>query len=226
MKNQYCGDINDYRKYGLLRVFAKYQSFKLGVCWMLTPRDDRNDGSRRNYLGRPNRFGALDPQLFDKLSQIHSVGEVEHERLIPGAIFWKDDVPRSTAKREMWLEKMCGHFTKTEIVFFDPDNGLEVKSKAWKATASPKHLYWHELRRVWAGGQSIIVYQHFRREQRDQFISKMKRELHKATGCSAVFALRTSHVVFLIAPQECHRERLTCACGTVEQKWQNEIALQ
>jgi hypothetical protein len=117
-------------------------------------------------------------------------------------------------------------FIKTEIVFFDPDNGLEVKSKAWKVTASPKHLYWQELSQVWACGQSVIIYQHFPREQRDKYISRMKRKLEKETGCSTSFALRTSHVVFLIAPQECHRKRLTCACHRVGKKWQGEISLQ
>jgi len=36
MKNQYFGDINDYRKYGLLRCFAE-AGLNIGVCWMLTP---------------------------------------------------------------------------------------------------------------------------------------------------------------------------------------------
>ena len=44
MKNQYFGDVNDYRKYGLLRVFANQAAFNIGVCWMLTPDDERRDG--------------------------------------------------------------------------------------------------------------------------------------------------------------------------------------
>ena len=35
MKNQYFGDINDYVKYGLLRVFSA--THRVAVCWMLTP---------------------------------------------------------------------------------------------------------------------------------------------------------------------------------------------
>jgi len=37
MKNQYFGDINDYRKYGLLRTLTGGQ-IKTAVCWM-PPRD-------------------------------------------------------------------------------------------------------------------------------------------------------------------------------------------
>ena len=36
MKNQYFGDVNDYRKYGLLRLLGRAGKVKIGVCWMLT----------------------------------------------------------------------------------------------------------------------------------------------------------------------------------------------
>jgi hypothetical protein len=207
MKNQYCGDINDYYKYGLLRVLSK-KSFRLGVCWMLTPDDGRNDGSRRKYLEKPGRISAYDPELFDQMPRIRSVAAVEDARLISGATYWRDEVPRSTTERTAWLEKMCESFAKTEIVFFDPDNGLEVKSKPWKTTASPKHLYWREVAKVWAGGQSVVIYQHFPREPRNKFVKEMKDRLKKKTNCSSVFALCTSHVVFLIAAHEHHHKHL------------------
>lgn len=39
MKNQYFGDINDYRKYGLIRLLTGAGKLKTTVCWMLTPDD-------------------------------------------------------------------------------------------------------------------------------------------------------------------------------------------
>ena len=39
VKDQYFGDVNDFRKYGLLRVLAGSDRLRLGVCWMLTARD-------------------------------------------------------------------------------------------------------------------------------------------------------------------------------------------
>lgn len=44
MKNQYFGDINDYLKYGLLRVIAKKTGLRVAVCWMPTPDDGHTDG--------------------------------------------------------------------------------------------------------------------------------------------------------------------------------------
>jgi hypothetical protein len=44
MKNQYFGDINDYRKYGLLRGLSNRGEIRTAVCWMLTTDDGRGDG--------------------------------------------------------------------------------------------------------------------------------------------------------------------------------------
>jgi hypothetical protein len=38
VKNQYFGDVNDYRKYGLLRVLTNGGEIKTFVCWMLKAR--------------------------------------------------------------------------------------------------------------------------------------------------------------------------------------------
>ncbi|CAA9432540.1 MAG: hypothetical protein AVDCRST_MAG37-733 [uncultured Rubrobacteraceae bacterium] len=50
MKNQYFGDVSDYRKYGLLRVLSSEGEISTGVCWMLTPSDGRTDGRKLEYL--------------------------------------------------------------------------------------------------------------------------------------------------------------------------------
>jgi hypothetical protein len=50
MKNQYIADINDYRKYGLIRTLSDSGKIRVGICWMLTPDDNRTDGQFTNYL--------------------------------------------------------------------------------------------------------------------------------------------------------------------------------
>ncbi len=44
MKNQYFGDINDYRKCGLLRLLTGRGSLSTAICWMLAPNDRSPDG--------------------------------------------------------------------------------------------------------------------------------------------------------------------------------------
>ncbi|MCJ7618838.1 MAG: hypothetical protein MUP64_01300, partial [Anaerolineae bacterium] len=69
MKNQYFGDVNDYRKYGLLRVLTNGGEIKAAVCWMLTPDDGRGDGGFTSYLEQPDKWRHFDPLLFDHLRE-------------------------------------------------------------------------------------------------------------------------------------------------------------
>ena len=232
MKNQYFGDVNDYRKYGLLRVFANQAAFNIGVCWMLTPDDERRDGNRTGYLDRHEEFARFDAVLFHKLHDCvrangrRSVGLLERAGLLKNTLYWDRLVPGSVPERERWLNDMCDRFAKTDLVFFDPDNGVEVKSAPWQQSASPKHLYWRELERVFQRGHSLLVFQHFCRSRRDEFVARLKGELKQRTGGASVLALCTAHGVFLLASQKAHQTRLAEAARDVEAQWRGEIWLQ
>ncbi|MFC2167097.1 hypothetical protein ACFLQZ_03950 [Acidobacteriota bacterium] len=52
MKNQYVGDINDYHKYGLIRILTENPAVPTTVCWMLTLDDKKTDGRKIGYLYR------------------------------------------------------------------------------------------------------------------------------------------------------------------------------
>ena len=67
MKDQYFGDVNDYRKYGLLREILASANVRLGVCWMLTAPDSRTDGAHVAYLDNPKKYRVFDCELFDWL---------------------------------------------------------------------------------------------------------------------------------------------------------------
>jgi hypothetical protein len=47
VRNQYFGDINDYRKYGLIRALTNHGELRTTVCWMLTP----DDGKEKPEIG-------------------------------------------------------------------------------------------------------------------------------------------------------------------------------
>ena len=95
MKDQYIGDVNDYRKYGLLRGLSQEGRFRLGVSWMLTPNDGRSDGSFTQYLSSPAQWRHFDPPLFDSLTRAlaspsgRSVSQVPDLGLLPGALFFQ-----------------------------------------------------------------------------------------------------------------------------------------
>ncbi len=70
MKLQYLGDVNDYRKYSLLRYLSDRGQFKIGVCWMLTADDAGRDGRKIGYLDQPDVWRGADPELFDLMQGI------------------------------------------------------------------------------------------------------------------------------------------------------------
>jgi len=95
MKNQYFGDVNDYQKYGLLRILSGYGTLKTGVCWMLTANDERSDGEFVNYLDSPLKWRGFDPELYDSLSRAvkidkkRQVDQAEIQGILPNTIFFE-----------------------------------------------------------------------------------------------------------------------------------------
>ena len=50
-----------------------------------------------------------------------------------------------------------------DLVFFDPDNGVEVKSAPKGSAKAGKYFFWDELEEFWLRGQSLLVYHHLNR---------------------------------------------------------------
>lgn len=229
MKNQYFGDIDDYRKYGLLRILTDGGEIKTAVCWMLTPDDDRGDGGRITYLSDHDKWRDLDSRIFDHLEEIvlhrglRNVSEIENSDILPSCTFLSDIVPDDQRGRATYFQRLMGLAKGCGLVFFDPDNGMEVKSKPCGRKDSSKYLYWHETEDFWKSGHSLLIYQHFPHVKRDPFIRTKARELADTTGAPLVISFRTPHVVFFLLPQQERRgffhDRSEAAAG----HWRGQI---
>jgi hypothetical protein len=210
MKDQYVGDINDYLKYSFLRALAGVTSFGcLGMVWMLTPSDGRNDGRRLSYLHQPMRFRRLDPLVFDLLSDIVSrnvrtVCAVEEAGFLGSAKFVSEIIPDDAAGRQLYFRQARCAVRGCGLVFFDPDNGLGVASVRKGGRNSSKYLYWDEIADTFGRGHSVIVYQHFPRRPRAPFLQQLSDRLRAETSCETVLAMTTAHVAFVLAVQEEH----------------------
>lgn len=207
MKDQYFGDINDYRKYGLLRGLMRDGNLRTTVCWMLTPPDDRRDGGKIGYLEQPQRWRAYDPELYDWVRHTvlerdtREVGQIEVAGLLPQTQFHSALVPRSSVERTAYMQSLQRLASGSELVFFDPDNGLEVASVRPGSSGSVRYLFWSEAAATFRMGASLLIYQHFARVQRERFIQGLALRLMQMCACDPVLAIRTSHVVFLLVPR-------------------------
>jgi hypothetical protein len=227
MKNQYFGDVNDYRKYGLLRSILAASDLRMLVAWMLTPDDDRSDGNFTDYLSDDSSLGGHDPQLFAALrafladGQQRTVALIEQSELLPRSRYFSQLVPDKAKARGQWFRALRGAAQDTDIVFLDPDNGIEVRSVRYGRRNSSKYVFWREVEELAAMGKSLVIYQHFRRENRDAFVARMKSELQQRTRMSFVVGRRTSHVLFLVAAQESHRDAIEAG---LERSWLSRAA--
>lgn len=219
MKEQYVGDVNDYRKYALLRLLSR-SGLRLGVCWMLTPNDGRSDGNKLGYLDQPKQK-RHDPELFALLQRVRNEPDtrrlvlIEGSEILPGAVFVNTIVPEPLFERQLWFKQASAALAQTDLVFFDPDNGIEVGSVGKGRRNSSKYVYRDELATTYRAGHSLLVYQHFQRKERESFIQAIADNLGRIAPEAEIWAIRTSHVVFMLAVQPRHRPALSAAARHV-----------
>jgi hypothetical protein len=227
MKHQYFGDVNDYRKYGLLRIVQRETGLRLGVWWMLTPDDGRSDGNSTSYLGEPKRWREYDPPLFDALAAAvpagRSIAAVMERGLLGDALFVDALVPDNAVERATLFASARASLRAAEIVFLDPDNGLEIPSCAPGRKGSSKFALQREIEELFAAGHSILVYQHFPREERLAFVRRMAAQFRSVMPASAVGCFQTSNVAFFLLSQPCHAAALRVSADRVLASWGDEI---
>lgn len=196
---------------------------------MLTPPDGRGDGEFRSYLQRPSRWRPFDPHLYDRLSRLSDPGTernvslVSDWDLIPGARYVDSTVPDDRSGRQTFAASTAAALSDCPLLFFDPDNGIEVTSVRMGHKGSSKYVYWNELAAAYSRGKSLVVNQHFRRIQRDAFIASQAHEIRVRLGAADSFGCTTSHVLFWIIPQHTHTLRLQAAARRVALQWRGEI---
>jgi hypothetical protein len=173
MQNRYTGDLGDYLKLGILRSLSP--GHRLGVAWWLYPDESHNKHGRQiDYLSRPQQWRQFDPALFDALGQIVSSGRrdvraLEAAKLLPGAIFASEvfatngPIALRRQARHEWFEIVQKTLEGTDLVFVDPDNGLEPAGFSHGSTKAGKSITLSELRELTMPGRSLIVYHHHTR---------------------------------------------------------------
>ena len=216
MKVQYFGDVNDYRKFALLRLLAGAGGFKIGVCWMLTEDDATGHGVKREYLKRPETWRDYEPAIFDALSNVpespalNDLRRIEAEGLIPNAKFNEVLVPDLRPERSEWPSDSVKTFEGVELAFFDPDNGLEIAARPRGRKHSNKYAFVDELTDHYRAGQSILVYQHYPRNRpRAEVTAVACDRLVMAMPNATTISLKTPFAAFILALRPEHRARVS-----------------
>jgi len=213
VQNRYVGDIGDYGKFGLLRILSE-QQLRIGVQWYHVPDEGHNkDGKHINYL-TADRFRNCDPYLFDTLKKLvqkrqRNLAAIESSKIFgPEATFFSEELSFNGMaaigkaarearlnKRAEWNEKALQILGPADVVFFDPDNGLEIPSKLKNHKTGPKHVFWDEIRPFHERGQSVVIYHHLGRtggSHEEQIATRLKEAKKYLQNGKDAFALRFS----------------------------------
>ncbi len=155
-----------------------------------------------------------------------AVRHVENATALPNTRFHSRLLHDSAVARDTFLRECLSECADSDLVFFDPDNGMEVKSVPYGRKRSSKYLYWREVEETWRRGQSLLVYQHFGRQKRDEFVADLAYQFTAHTGAELVWSFRTSHVVFFLVPQKRHLDFVEQSVTRVGDTWGGQIEVR
>jgi hypothetical protein len=224
MKVQYFGDVNDYRKFALLRTLAEVGRFRVGVCWMLTEADGSTQGAKRGYLRQPEKWRGYDPPMFDALTKappeptLSDLGRVEAEALIAGATFFNEFTTDSRSGRDSFHRQCMAAFADRNLVFLDPDNGLEVKIPKGRKRSS-KYAFLDEIADHYNAARSILVYQHYPHHvSREVHVTVAGARLRAQLPGALIWLFETPHVVFLLAARPEHVRHVEAVIAALQDR--------
>ena len=163
-------------------------------------------------------YDYLNWQVVD--SGIRSVDVLKTGNLLSKCQFFSDIVPDEAALRKEYLDRFFRVAEGADLVFFDPDNGIEVQSVRYGNRDSRKYVYRFELQRAFSLGHSLLIYQHFPRRPRALFVREQSKHLQDLLEPDALFAFHDSDVAFFLASQPKHREFFDQAFLEIAAAWE------
>jgi hypothetical protein len=188
-----------------------------------------NDGKHINYTssgsGMRDVFRSCDPELYDDLVGLLADGVRRVARLqalgsLPESArhFVAPLDFRGTGRwvrpglRFSWLKDALDETRDCDLVFIDPDNGLETASVGRYGARGPKYAYLDDLELFVRREQSLVIYQHMNRTASASVQARLRvAQIQDRLGVACLPPLRFrrgSGRLYLIVPAARHRELL------------------
>jgi len=179
VRHNFVNDIGDYAKYALLRAICASSDtpMRLGVIWYLTDHAESNGYGRKSAHLTHDGWEDLDPELLAAMRRIEdarqgqsalNVALIESSGILPpGTMYFSEPLPRvvgnaqhRAAERATWFRRARNAVEGTDLVFLDPDNGLQVRSAPLSAPRSCKYVTVAEISALLHDGTGVVLYQH------------------------------------------------------------------
>ena len=213
MKNQYFGDVRDLFKYDLLqRILNEISSLqKLAFIPMLTEYDPGSShGNKRNFDrakedGRPGtnnekliaflkKHGEIDRDKRD-FTKIEEYFKSENS----GVVIYKGHEYFDKMRRDEYFKNIPEELLHKSLVFVDPDIGLQI------GNPTEKHLLYQEVKYLYDRmdeDSTLMIYQHFPREDHTKYLSRRTNELKEQTKNLPVWITDNEIIFFLLTKND------------------------
>ena len=226
MKNQYFGDFGDYQKFSFLKTLRDIGGFQITVHWMKTLDDGGTDGKRIGYLDKEHIWASFDKDIFAFIKghiaqKKRDLALYEQSTHALGIKFLSEHI-ESPKKRLELLDRICKD-KESDLIFFDPDNGIEVKSTSPKTIH--KYVLWSDINTAFDSGKSVLVYQHFSRKNRDLFIQEKLAEFKNHFEMD-VFAIKVKHSVYFLLVQSSYLQRVRQSLAEYSNIWSSLVSVR
>jgi len=210
MKNQYVGDINDFFKYSILEKIERALKKKILVVWMLT----KSEGMDTDYedLEKYNKtlYKKLQDIVISNKRGVKAIEAIYTNYTYQSALLEK-------ANRAVYFKETKEKAEACDLVFFDPDNGISFKIKK----KDNEHIYWDEIKEFWNAEKDILIYQHFRRQKWEDYLSELKKYVKKNIKGANIVPIKTRNVMFVYFAHKNITEEMKSIFGS----WNNKIEI-
>ncbi|MGH3696646.1 MAG: hypothetical protein ACRDRX_22105 [Pseudonocardiaceae bacterium] len=147
------------------------------MIWYLTVHPELNgDGRRRAHISRDG-WDGLDSELLRKMREIEAslrtrrdlhLSLIEKSGILPsGTVFFSKPLPDMTRlpfdrrrERASWFDQARETVKRCDLIFLDPDNGLEVRSVSLSSRLAGKYATVAEIAALLSTGAGVVFYQH------------------------------------------------------------------
>ncbi|HKD31721.1 MAG TPA: hypothetical protein VKC66_38175 [Xanthobacteraceae bacterium] len=218
MQTRYSGGVGDFGKFALLRHLM--QGRRLAVCWYLTGANDHTTNHDRyfDYLTRPLAFRHLAPELYDQLVEFlrnrdalaDPLAALQSSGVLEDAIFIRREVPKKASSRLLWAEGLVNSVRGANLVFLDPDNGIEGRR------LTKRHAALAEIAALRQKDRALIIGHH--QSGRKAEVKYLADQM-KSLGCDIVEIVRlrlvTSCLYVIVDPDS----TMTELAATFVRRW-------
>ena len=218
MQDRYAGDIGDFGKFGLLKHIEN-EGLSIGVNWYLTEpvtKKESKNKDGKHKIGKDSKsfseYMQCDVKLFEKLENVckgkRSVSSIEAQNPLKTKCYYAEKI--DVENREEWHKNALKKLENCDVVFLDPDNGLEVDSAKSSKKKLSKYAMLKEIKSYLDRGQSVVFYNHRSRKQVDEYFVALYQKLKKITKIKPVSLSFHKGTIrdYIILANSNHSERL------------------